>query len=57
MSGTVAFWWKPAFYGFLPICFWHLASTSSAMQREIDDLRSRIKDFEFEEYVRTVPKT
>ena len=56
MSGVSAFWWKPAFYGFLPMCFWYLGASSSAMQHEIDDLRSRLKDFEFEKYVRTVPK-
>jgi hypothetical protein len=43
ISGTNGFWWKPAFYGFLPMCFVFLAFTMSAMQREISDLRLRLE--------------
>lgn len=49
-------WWKPAFFAFLPMCFFGIACTTSAMQREIDDLQRRLKDYEFQEHVRTQAK-
>ena len=36
-------WWKPAFFAFLPMCFVYLAYTTSNMQDEINELRSRLE--------------
>lgn len=35
-------WWKPAFFGFLPMCFFFVASNTVRMQREIDELREKV---------------
>jgi len=46
MWGDLGGWWKPAFFGFLPMCFVFLAFTMSSMQHEINELRTRLQTAE-----------
>ena len=36
--------WKPAFYCFLPMCFFYVGATTSHMQREIRELRKQVEE-------------
>mgnify|MGYP001213421574 CR=1 FL=1 len=38
--------WKPAFYCFLPMCFFFVGSTTSQMQREIRELRKQLAELQ-----------
>ena len=35
-------WWRPAFFAFLPMCFYFVGAATSGMHREIRDLRKQI---------------
>ena len=35
-------WWRPAFFAFLPMCFFFVGAATSGMQREIRELRKQI---------------
>jgi hypothetical protein len=35
-------WWQPAFFAFLPMCFFFVGAATSQMQREIRDLRKQV---------------
>jgi hypothetical protein len=41
-SGPDAEWWRPAFFAFLPMCFFFVGAATSQMQREIRELRKQI---------------
>ena len=34
--------WKPAFYGFLPMCFYFVGAATSQMHREIRELQKQV---------------
>ena len=38
--------WKPAFYCFLPMCFFFVGGVTSQMQLEIRELRQRLSELE-----------
>jgi hypothetical protein len=38
--------WKPAFYRFLPMCFFFVGSAMSHMQKEIRELRKQLTELE-----------
>lgn len=42
-SGPDGFGWKPVFFAFLPICFFHVGATTLNLQRQIRDLRSQLE--------------
>jgi hypothetical protein len=35
-------WWRPAFFAFLPMCFFFVGSAMLGMQRQIGELRQRL---------------
>lgn len=37
-------WWRPAFFAFLPFCFFLAGMVISQMQREIRDLRKQLEE-------------
>jgi hypothetical protein len=39
-------WWQPAFYCFLPMCFYYAGIAQKETNREIDELRNRIAALE-----------
>jgi len=39
-------WWKPAFFAFLPMCFFFVGSATSQMQKEIQELRKQVADLQ-----------
>jgi len=39
-------WWRPAFFAFLPMCFFFVGSATSQMHRELRDLRQRLANLE-----------
>ena len=39
-------WWRPAFFAFLPMCFFFVGSATAQMDRELRDLRKRLTDLE-----------
>jgi hypothetical protein len=45
-SGSSAEWWRPAFFAFLPMCFFFVGAGTSRMQREIRDLRTQIVELQ-----------
>lgn len=38
--------WQPAFFSFLPMCFFFVGATTSHMQREIQELRKQLTDLQ-----------
>jgi hypothetical protein len=38
--------WKPAFYSFLPMCFFFVGAVTSQMQREIRELRKQLTELQ-----------
>jgi hypothetical protein len=40
--------WKPAFYSFLPMCFFFVGAATSRMQREISELRKQLTELQQE---------
>ena len=38
--------WKPAFYSFLPMCFFFVGAATSQMQREIRELRKQVTELQ-----------
>jgi len=38
--------WKPTFYCFLPMCFFFVGMTTSAMYREIRELRGQVAELQ-----------
>lgn len=38
--------WKPAFYCFLPMCFFFVGSVTSQMHREIRELRRQLAELQ-----------
>jgi hypothetical protein len=38
--------WKPAFYCFLPMCFFFVGAATSQMQKEIRELRKQVTDLQ-----------
>ena len=39
-------WWRPAFFAFLPMCFFFVGSATTQMHRELRDLRQRLTELE-----------
>jgi len=39
-------WWRPAFFAFLPMCFFFVGSATTQMHRELRELRQRITELE-----------
>lgn len=39
-------WWKPAFFSFLPMCFFFVGSATWQMQKEIRELRKQVTDLQ-----------
>jgi len=37
-------WWRPAFFAFLPMCFFFVGAATSRMQREIEELRKQLAE-------------
>jgi hypothetical protein len=52
-SGTN--WALPAFFAFLPMCFFFVAGVTSQLQREVGQLRRRVEELE-EAQARTTPQ-
>jgi hypothetical protein len=44
--GSESWTWKPAFYCFLPMCFFFVGMATSQMHREIRDLRKKLEEFQ-----------
>lgn len=44
--GSDAAWWRPAFFAFLPMCFFFVGTGMSQMRREIRELRQRLGELE-----------
>jgi hypothetical protein len=45
-SGADAGWWRPAFFAFLPMCFFFVGAATSRMQSEIRDLRKQLVELQ-----------
>jgi hypothetical protein len=43
-SGTDTGWWRPAFYAFLPMCFFFAGMATHGLQRDIRDLRAEVAE-------------
>ena len=41
-TSSDAGWWRPAFFAFLPMCFFFVGALMSQMQREIRELRKQL---------------
>jgi hypothetical protein len=39
-------WWRPAFFSFLPLCFFFVGSVTFQLHRELRELRQRVTDLE-----------
>ena len=39
-------WWQPAFFAFLPMCFFSVGSAMTQMHRELSELRQRLSELE-----------
>jgi len=39
-------WWRPAFFAFLPMCFFFVGTATTQMQRELRALRQRLTELE-----------
>lgn len=39
-------WWRPAFFSFLPLCFFFAGSVTIQMHRELRELRQRVAELE-----------
>ena len=46
-------WWRPAFFAFLPMCFFFVGSVTTKMYRELRELRQRITEMEQKERVKS----
>ena len=46
LSALNAEWWRPAFFAFLPMCFFFVGTATSRMQREIRDLRKQMVELQ-----------
>jgi len=47
LSGSVGSdtgWWRPAFFAFLPMCFYFGGAVTSQMQRELRELRMQLAE-------------
>jgi hypothetical protein len=42
LAASEAKWWEPAFYAFLPMCFFIVGVITSNMEREIRELRGAL---------------
>jgi len=45
-TGSDAGWWRPAFFAFLPMCFFFVGAATSRMQREIRELRRQLAELQ-----------
>jgi len=45
-SSSDSGWWRPAFFAFLPMCFFFVGSATTQMHRELFELRQRITELE-----------
>jgi hypothetical protein len=48
-------WWRPAFFAFLPMCFFFVGSATTQMHRELRELRGRIAELEQQKASRARP--
>jgi hypothetical protein len=39
-------WWQPAFYSFLPMCFFYVGSVLASQNKELRELRQRLAELE-----------
>jgi hypothetical protein len=39
-------WWRPAFFAFLPMCFYFVGAATTQMHRELCELRQRLAELE-----------
>jgi hypothetical protein len=39
-------WWRPAFFAFLPMCFFFVGTATTQMQRELRALQQRLTELE-----------
>ena len=39
-------WWQPAFFAFLPMCFFFVGAATTQMHRELRGLRQRLTELE-----------
>lgn len=39
-------WWRPAFFSFLPMCFFFAGSVTFQLHREVRELRQRVTELE-----------
>ena len=44
--GSDSFAWKPAFFCFLPMCFFFVGSATAQMHKELKELRQRLAALE-----------
>ncbi len=45
-TASDAGWWRPAFFAFLPMCFFFVGAATSGMQREIRELRKQLTELQ-----------
>jgi hypothetical protein len=49
ISSSDSGWWRPTFFGFLPMCFFFVGSVLTQMHRELRELRQRVTELEQQE--------
>jgi hypothetical protein len=42
--GSDSSWWKPAYFGFLPMCFFIVGAHMLQMRNELEELRKKVTD-------------
>jgi hypothetical protein len=47
-GGTAMGWWMPAFFSFLPMCFFFVAAITTSLQQEILELRQQVEALQAE---------
>jgi hypothetical protein len=46
IGSTDSGWWRPAFFAFLPLCFFFVGSATTQIHRELRELRQRTTELE-----------
>jgi hypothetical protein len=45
-TGSDTGWWRPAFFAFLPMCFFFVGAATARMQGEIRELQKQLADLQ-----------
>ena len=54
--GSDSWWWKPAFFGFLPMCFFFVAANTMRTQKELEELREKVALLELAALAKQIQK-